>query len=167
MMRLAGLHSLRVFMFLTLSFLLIYQPVFTLPASRAMASAAGPKAPARAQVIKHKHKTDEVIIKFHQGAPQQQLDEVVNAFAKEKKELRGNKGVAKLKLRDGYDVSNTVYNLSQLNAVVQWVEPNYGILAAKVRDYVRDLCLVKIADNEEANMIENRQRLDRASECIV
>ncbi len=33
---------------------------------------------------------------------------------------------------------------------------DHCILAAKVRDYGRDLCIVKIADNEGSNVIENQ-----------
>jgi len=40
---------------------------------------------------------------------------------------------------------------------------NVSIVAAKVRDSGRDLCIIKIADNEGANVVENRLCLDRAS----
>lgn len=133
MIRLFSLPSIRAILFLTLSFCLIHGPMLSVSIPRAAAAPEAGKPVAGMQVIKHPHKTDEVIVKFWPGASQEQRDQIINAFAKDKKESRGNGKTHKLKLRDGLDVSNTVFNIKQLNAVVQWVEPNYLVSDAGVR----------------------------------
>jgi hypothetical protein len=33
--------------------------------------------------------------------------------------------LSKIKIKDGLDLSNTIFNLKQLNAVIEYAEPNY------------------------------------------
>lgn len=99
---------------------------------RAAAAPTAVKPVSVMQAIKHPHKTDEVIVKFWPGAQPQARDQVINSFAKEKKDLRGRDDVKKLKLKDGFDASNVIYNLKQMDAVVQWVEPNYLVRDSRI-----------------------------------
>ncbi len=71
------------------------------------------------------HKGGELLVKFRFGVPEGAKQEVKDAWSKESKELKGKKGVEKIKIKDGASLNQTLLDLQQVNQIVEWVEPNY------------------------------------------
>ncbi|MBO0723407.1 MAG: S8 family serine peptidase, partial [Blastocatellia bacterium] len=88
------------------------------------------KPAGKPQPVTMPHKEGEIIVKFKQDAPQSLRDLVVRTYAGNEKRLRGRSGLSKLKIKDGLDLSNTIFTLKQLNAVVEYAEPNYLVTRA-------------------------------------
>jgi subtilisin family serine protease len=76
------------------------------------------------------HNEDEIIVKFKPDAIQSLRDVVVRAYAESEKQSRGRSGLTRLKIKDGLDLSNIIYNLKQMDALVEYAEPNYLVTTA-------------------------------------
>ncbi len=80
---------------------------------------------AAVQAITRSHRPRELLIKFRPNAQQSLRDVVVRAFVKNSKKLKGRSGTEKITIKDNLDLANTLFNVRQLNLVVEWAEPNY------------------------------------------
>jgi serine protease len=109
---------------LLFSFSLIYGPIISLRPVRAEKPA--PAKPAgKAQLVTKAHKEGEIIVKFKQDAPPSLRDLVMQAYAGNEKQTRGRGKLSTIKIKDGLDLSNTIFNLKQMDAVIEYAEPNY------------------------------------------
>ncbi len=103
---------------------LVSSPLVAL-SSRA-ATVGEPITPAAApQAVTRPHKRGELLVKFRATALNAFREQVVTAFSKGRKKLRGRNNIDKLTIKDNLDLENTLFNIRQLNLVVEWVEPNY------------------------------------------
>ena len=114
-----------------LSLCLTLTPLWALPAERR--ASRTPKlllTTLAVPQITHAHKGGELLVKFRYGAPEWAKQQVKDAWSKESKELKGKKGVEKLKIKDGAVLNQTIADLQQVNNIVEWVEPNYLVTKA-------------------------------------
>lgn len=114
----------------SLSFFLIATPLFSLRTAKAETPKKSASKPARVQ-NNHARKDGQLIVKFRQGASDEQRAFVLNAFAKDHKPMRGNSNTSKLKLKDGMDVDNAASNARQFDAIVEFAEPDYIVTGLK------------------------------------
>jgi len=112
-----------------LSLCLAYSPITSIARVRAEAPAAPPSMPS-IQPITHSHQEGELIVKFRPEVPSQQRDQVIESFGQAHKELRGRSGATLLTLKDHLDLSTALSDLRQLDAVIEWAEPNYFVTRA-------------------------------------
>ncbi len=129
MLRLVRFPASRLFLSFVLSLSLIYGPPMALRPARAESSSPS-KNVRPVQPITKPHKPGEVIIKFKQDVPKQVRDQIIQVYAKEEKELRGRSRASRLKIKDHLDLANTVFELKQMDAVIEFAEPNYLVMRA-------------------------------------
>jgi RHS repeat-associated protein len=106
------------------SFSLIYGPVISLRTVRAEKTAPI-KPSGKAQLVTRPHKEGEIIVKFKQDAPPSLRDLIVQTYAGSEKQSRGRGRSSTIKIKDGLDLSNTIFNLKLMDAVIEYAEPNY------------------------------------------
>ncbi len=126
MFRIVRLAASRLVLSILFSFSLIYGPVISLRS----VSAEKPvpiKPSSKAQQVTTHHKEGEIIIKFKQDAPQSLRDLVVQTYASSEKQSRGRGKFSTLRIKDGLDLSDTIFNLKQMDAIIEYAEPNYVI----------------------------------------
>ncbi len=106
---------------------LIYSPLFALPMGRSNLLLPLPK-PLPAPVIKAAHQANELLVKFKDSAPASLSQQVRTSWSAEPSSpLSGRSNLERLTLKPGLKVAQAVADLSQLTAVVEWVEPNYRV----------------------------------------
>ena len=107
------------------SFSLLYSPAFALPSPRANIFNPPPK-PLPAPVLKAAHQPQELLVKFKDSAPASLTQQVRTSWSAEPSQpLPGRSGIERLTLKPGLTLAQAVADLQQLNAIVDWVEPNY------------------------------------------
>jgi hypothetical protein len=114
---------------------LIYSPVLALQPNlllKRVNATTTTKAPAVTQITKP-HKGGELLVKFRFGVPDWAKQQIKDTWSKESKELKGKKGVEKLKIKDGASLNQTLMDLQQVNQIVEWVEPNYLLTKTTVQ----------------------------------
>jgi subtilisin family serine protease len=124
MFRLVRLSASRLVLSFLFSFSLIYGPIISLRSVRAE-KPVPIKPSGKAQLVTKPHKEGEIIVKFKQDAPQSLRDLVVQAYARNEKQSRGRSRLTTLRIKDGLDLSNTIFNLKQMDAFIEYAEPNY------------------------------------------
>jgi subtilisin family serine protease len=124
MFRIVRLSASRLVLSFLFSFSLVYGPIISLRTVRAE-KPVSIKPAGKPQLVTGPHKEGEIIVKFKQDAPQTLRDQVVQNMAGKVKRSRGRSGLSTLRIKDGLDLSNTIFNLKQLNAVIEYAEPNY------------------------------------------
>src|SRR5207253_4343035 len=121
--------SLRHLLCAVLSCSLIFSPMLSMTSVRA--EAPGAKPPTQSpkalipQVITQPHKAGELLVKFRADAPSLARNQIIDAYGKGHKDLRGRSGASKLTIKDNLDLSATLFDLKQLSGVVEWAEPNF------------------------------------------
>lgn len=110
-----------------LSACLIYSPPFSFKTATA-ASAGDPKSN---QIHKSAlpsslaaHEPGALLVKF-QPDKVTQAEHVINTISQRYQRLRGPSSIIKLTLKDDRELNSTLHDLRQLDAVVEWVEPNF------------------------------------------
>src|SRR5262245_63076808 len=109
MIRLAANRSFRLGLIFILTFCLVYGPLYSLNPARAE-TPPPPKKTAAPQPITKAHRPGEVIIRFKDDTPQQVRDQIILTYAKEEKKLRGRSKESKLKIKEGLDLANTIFD---------------------------------------------------------
>ncbi|MDX2040107.1 MAG: S8 family serine peptidase, partial [Acidobacteriota bacterium] len=66
-----------------------------------------------------------MIVKFKDEAPQAMRDFVIQTYAKNEKELRGRGKGRKLTIKDNLDLSNVLFEVKQMDSIIEFAEPNY------------------------------------------
>ena len=122
MFRLVRLSTSRLILSFLFSFSLIYGPVLSLRPVRAE-KPAPIKPTGKAQLVTKPHKEGEIIVKFKQDAPPALRDLVVQTYARNERPSRGRGRLSTLRIKDGLDLSNTIFNLKQMDAVIEYAEP--------------------------------------------
>lgn len=110
-----------------LSFLLVYSPTMALPTKKSEIKKSVTKASkiALMQGNQYAHKSGELLIKFKDLADPAIVSQIGNAYGKELKELKMKGNTKKLILKDQLSLDAALLELRQINAAVEWVEPNY------------------------------------------
>ncbi len=85
------------------------------------------KPSSKAQQVTKHHKEGEIIVKFKQDAPQSLRDLVVQTYASSEKQSRGRGKLSTLRIKGGLDLSDTIFNIKQMDAIVEYAEPNYVV----------------------------------------
>jgi hypothetical protein len=124
MFRLVRLSASRLVLSFLFSFSLIYGPIISLRPVRAE-KLVPIKPSGKAQLVTRPHKEGEIIVKFKQDAPPALRDLVVQTYAGNEKQSRGRSRLSTIKIKDGLDLSNTIFNLKLMDAVIEYAEPNY------------------------------------------
>lgn len=124
MLRFTRRTSSQLVISLLITFSLVYGPVIAVRPALAE-SRALPKPNVMVQQITKKHKEGELLVKFKDEFPKELRDVILQTYAKKEKSLSGRGRLNKLTLKDGFDLSNTIYNLKQMDAAIEYVEPNY------------------------------------------
>ncbi len=75
--------------------------------------------------ISDPHGPGELLVKFSAEASRQQREQVLEALARQHQELRGRSGVTLLRLKEHLEPQRALFHLQQLEATVEWAEPNY------------------------------------------
>jgi YD repeat-containing protein len=124
MFRLVRLPVSRLVLSFLFSFSLIYGPIISLrPVGAEKPVPIEPSG--KAQLVTRQHKEGEIIVKFKQDARPALRDLVVQTYAGNEKQSRGRGKLSTIKIKDGLDLSNTIFNLKQMDAVIEYAEPNY------------------------------------------
>ncbi|MBL8189756.1 MAG: S8 family serine peptidase, partial [Acidobacteria bacterium] len=112
-----------------------------------------PFKPATPQQITKAHKRGEMIVKFKDDAPQAMRDFVIQTYGKNDKELRGRGKGRKLTIKDNLDLSNVLFEMKQMDSIIEFAEPNYIVTGTGNVSDVR---------NDKARATRNR-RVNQAS----
>ncbi|MCW5971366.1 MAG: S8 family serine peptidase [Blastocatellales bacterium] len=114
-------HPRRFFVAL-LAVCLIYSPILAISPKRYIHPAPATTAP---QAITRPHRAGELIVKFKPQAQNWQREQILRAFSKRHKKMRGPNNAERITVIDNLDLATTIFNIRQLNLVVEWAEPNY------------------------------------------
>jgi subtilisin family serine protease len=132
MIRFAARPLPRLVLISTLLYCLVFAPHISLTPVRAERSVPAGKS-NKTQSNSKARKQGEMLIKFRHGTPQQTKDQILGAFGKESKELRGRDKITKLKLKDGLDLDTQIGNVKQLSDAVEWAESNFVVSRSSVK----------------------------------
>ncbi len=124
MIRLACNVAVRLSLGFVVIFSLVCSPLYSLRVVKAGPSPL-PLKPAVPQQITKAHKRGEMIVKFKDDAPQAMRDFVIQTYTKNDKELRGRGKGRKLTIKDGLELSNVLFEVKQMDSIIEFAEPNY------------------------------------------
>lgn len=152
MIRLACKVAVRLTLIFVVAFSLVCGPLYALRAAKAEPHSL-PFKPATPQQITKAHKRGEMIVKFKDDAPQAMRDFVIQTYGKNDKELRGRGKGRKLTIKDNLDLSNVLFEVKQMDSIIEFAEPNYIVTGTGTVSDVK---------NDKARATRNR-RVSQAS----
>src|SRR5262245_20718322 len=108
--RLSSCSFVRSLLTITLCACLIYAQQLAFSPSRAAASSSIPPNTVgnKAQPITKPHKEGEMLIKFKHNTPLEVRQQILATFGKEYKDLRTRDQVTRVKIKDGFDLADTL-----------------------------------------------------------
>ena len=119
-------RAVRELAIVSLCVLLIWAPLYALPRTRNEKPFATTVRP-RPQAITRPHRAGEMLVKFRAEAQAGQRSQIIDAYGKRSNRLRGRGNLDRLTIKDGLDLADVLYNVRQLNAAIEWAEPNYVV----------------------------------------